>query len=123
MWRLEFTVSQAVLVLQTLCLQQSSTPSSSSKNPSATFSPHKIIAILARRFDSMKHPSARASVLWLVGQYAPTHGSVEETVVPGIHDWAPDVLRKVAKSFAEEVSVKPPHRVSVRTNLYRLTIR
>lgn len=43
-------------------------------------------------------------MLWLVGQYAATAPG-EATTVPGIHNWAPDVLRNVARSFMIEVSI------------------
>ncbi|XP_075234069.1 adaptor related protein complex 3 subunit ruby [Lycorma delicatula] len=58
---------------------------------------HKdIISHMARLFDSITVPQARASILWLIGEYS--------KLVPTI---APDVLRKVAKTFtSEEVIVK-----------------
>lgn len=47
-------------------------------------------------------------MLWLVGQYAraqpdSTGQAGPGTIIPGMHDWAPDVLRIIAKSFSEEV--------------------
>jgi AP-3 complex subunit beta len=113
---IDSTISNAVLVLKTVCQ-----PSSLSSPPSTTVpassvllsasSSDRIIGSLARRFDTIRHPAARACVLWLVGQYAmapvstATNGdrTSSDTVIPGVHDWAPDVLRKVAKSFADEV--------------------
>lgn len=56
---------------------------------------HKeIITHMAKLVDSITVPMARASILWLIGEYSER--------VPKI---APDVLRKMAKSFIEEVIV------------------
>ena len=56
-------------------------------------SEHKeIISNLARFVDSITVPLAKASILWLIGEYSDR--------VPKI---APDVLRKMAKSFINEV--------------------
>ena len=55
---------------------------------------HKgIICHMARMVDKIAVPMARASILWLIGEYSER--------VPKI---APDVLRKLAKSFVNEVS-------------------
>jgi AP-3 complex subunit beta len=60
-----------------------------------------IIARLARKIDDIKHAQARACVIWLVGQYA---ASDDPSSGPeGIAEWAPDVLRKTAKTFGREV--------------------
>lgn len=91
-------MSQAILVLKSLYQYQSAAPGTANKS--------LIISGLARRLDSIRHPAARSCVVWLVGQYADAAGG-PATVVPGIEDWAPDVLRKVAKSFAEEVWRSP----------------
>ena len=57
-------------------------------------SEHKsIISHLAKLVDTMTVPMARASILWLIGEYSDR--------IPKI---APDVLRKVVKNFVEEVS-------------------
>ena len=54
---------------------------------------HKgIICHMARMVDKIAVPMARASILWLIGEYSER--------VPKI---APDVLRKLAKSFVNEV--------------------
>jgi len=42
-------------------------------------------------------------VIWLVGQYAGAPTGEVGAVIPGMYDWAPDVLRLVARSFADEV--------------------
>ena len=47
---------------------------------------------MAKLVDNIKIPSARTSILWLLGEYCDK--------VPKI---APDVLRKMAKSFIQEV--------------------
>jgi AP-3 complex subunit beta len=66
-----------------------------------------IISRLARSIDDIKHATARACVIWLVGQYAETEGSM--SALQAIADWAPDVLRKLAKSFGEEASICYTH--------------
>ena len=47
---------------------------------------------MARMVDNITVPMARASILWLIGEYSDR--------VPKI---APDVLRKMAKTFIQEV--------------------
>jgi AP-3 complex subunit beta len=47
---------------------------------------------MAKMVDTIAVPMARASILWLIGEYSER--------VPKI---APDVLRKMAKSFISEV--------------------
>lgn len=47
---------------------------------------------MAKMVDTITVPMARASILWLIGEYSER--------VPKI---APDVLRKMAKSFINEV--------------------
>lgn len=80
------------------------------------YSPISIISKLAYRIDEIHNPKARACIIWLVGQYAASDvANATEPHVPqagpeGIAPWAPDVLRKTAKSFAEEVSVSLIHR-------------
>ncbi|KAG0708083.1 adaptin N terminal region-domain-containing protein [Suillus ampliporus] len=77
--------------------------SSASTSTPAAQAPLSIIAQLARRIDDIRHPHARACVLWLVGQYGSAPGT--GTSVEGVADWAPDVLRKVARSFNTEASL------------------
>ena len=48
---------------------------------------------MARMVDTITVPMARASILWLIGEYSDR--------VPKI---APDVLRKMAKTFIQEVT-------------------
>lgn len=54
----------------------------------------EIISQMAKLMDHITVPQARASILWLLGEYSER--------VPKI---APDVLRKMAKSFISEVSI------------------
>ncbi|KAG8815476.1 AP-3 complex subunit beta [Serendipita sp. 399] len=74
--------------------------------------PSEIVASLAYQFDDVRHPRAKACVLWLVGQYAGANANVKgsgagdvpsssssQQVVPGVENWAPDVLRRAVKSF------------------------
>jgi AP-3 complex subunit beta len=100
---LEPTVSHAVQVLKLLFQRQQQTSAPSSKAVDGLSSPQHVLASLARRFGSIRHPSARACVIWLVGQYAGTSTGEASTVIPGMYDWAPDILRLVAKSFPKEV--------------------
>lgn len=63
-----------------------------------------IISRLAYRIEEIRHPKARACVLWLVGQYASIDAGTEAKLGPeGIAEWAPDVLRKAAGFFTKEV--------------------
>lgn len=89
----------AVVVLKTLVQAQlSSTSTGLTDSPREALS---IIARLARKIDDIKNPQARACVIWLTGQYA---ASGESGPGPeGIVEWAPDLLRKSAKSFGQEV--------------------
>jgi AP-3 complex subunit beta len=93
-------VSNAVLVLKHLVQSQprvSATPS----NPNQ--SPLTIISHLARRIDDIHHAQAKACVLWLVGQHSASLLHESGAGLGGVVDWAPDVLRKSAKSFVLEV--------------------
>lgn len=97
----DIVVSNAVLVLKALIQNQLLAGSA----PAPSQSPLTIISLLARRVDDIRHPQARACVLWLVGQYGAAPGI--GTVIDGVADWAPDVLRKFAKSFSTEVCLRP----------------
>lgn len=59
---------------------------------------HDVRAAFAR----VQVPSAKASILWLVGEYC--------TLVPKI---GPDVLRKCAKTFITEVNILRIHNIFV----------
>lgn len=92
----DVVVSNAIIVLKSLVQSQlHSTPIVPSL-PSN--SPLAIISGLAYRIEDIHHPQARACVLWLVGQY-----SLDPSRDDSITEWAPDVLRKSAKSFSQEV--------------------
>ncbi len=52
-----------------------------------------VILHLAQILDSITAPKARASILWVIGEYSHK--------VPKI---APDILRKLAKNFINEVT-------------------
>lgn len=92
-------VGSAVQVLKYLVQTQLSGTTS---NPSP--SPITIISHLARKLDDIRHPHARACVVWLVGQYSasdsPGLGRPD-----GVTAWAPDVLRKSVKGFTDEVNI------------------
>jgi len=55
----------------------------------------EIISHMAKLTDTITVPMARASILWLIGEYSDR--------VPKI---APDVLRKMAKNFVNEVRLE-----------------
>ncbi len=62
--------------------------------------PAATVERLAGRLDTIHDPNARATVVWLTGQYA--EGS---SAVDGLASYAPDVLRRMAKTFKEEKGV------------------
>uniref|UniRef100_A0A4W5MFS6 AP-3 complex subunit beta n=1 Tax=Hucho hucho TaxID=62062 RepID=A0A4W5MFS6_9TELE len=66
-----------------------------------------IIKHMAKLFDNIAVPMARASILWLMGEYCER--------VPQI---APDVLRKVAKSFTSEEDIVKLQTVNLAAKLY-----
>ena len=104
------------MVLQTLVQTQFCKASPLSANTSE--SPLSIIAHLARRIDDIKHGRARACVVWLVGQY----GGWDEkgAGVEGIAEWAPDVLRKMAKGFGQEEPLVKLQVVTLAAKLFVL---
>ncbi|XP_034048077.1 AP-3 complex subunit beta-1 isoform X2 [Thalassophryne amazonica] len=66
-----------------------------------------IIKHMAKLFDSITVPMARASILWLIGEYCER--------VPKI---APDVLRKMAKTFTVEEDIVKLQTVNLAAKLY-----
>ncbi|QRV89576.1 AP-3 complex subunit beta-2 [Ceratobasidium sp. AG-Ba] len=70
---------------------------------------HDVVRTLAGRIEDIKHPEARACVIWLVGQYAAdtgdTTGSRSPFAVEGVTEWGPDVLRIMAKRFPSETDL------------------
>ncbi|KAF8440283.1 adaptin N terminal region-domain-containing protein [Boletus edulis BED1] len=111
----DIVVSNAVLVLKALIQNQLLVDSSA---PVSSQSPLSIIFHLARRVDDIKHPQARACVLWLVGQYSAAPGA--STVIEGVADWAPDVLRKISKSFNTEGSLVKLQALTLAAKLFLL---
>lgn len=80
-YRVEVVVAESVVVIKKLLQTQPNE--------------HKeIIARMAKLMDFITVPQARASILWLLGEYSDR--------VPKI---APDVLRKMAKSFVNEKDI------------------
>ncbi|XP_045052396.1 AP-3 complex subunit beta-2 isoform X6 [Desmodus rotundus] len=67
----------------------------------------EIIKHLAKLTDNIQVPMARASILWLIGEYC-EH-------VPKI---APDVLRKMAKSFTTEEDIVKLQVINLAAKLY-----
>ncbi|XP_049593467.1 AP-3 complex subunit beta-1 isoform X2 [Syngnathus scovelli] len=67
----------------------------------------EIIKHMAKLFDKITVPMARASILWLMGEYCER--------VPKI---APDVLRKIAKSFTAEEDIVKLQAVNLAAKLY-----
>jgi len=90
----------AVMVLKNLVQNQLSSTvqgmTSSSRETSLS-----IIAHLSRKIDEIKNMHARACIIWLVGQYAASNNPTSGP--EGISEWAPDVLRKTARTFGQEV--------------------
>lgn len=58
----------------------------------------EVISHLARLLETITVPSARASITWVIGEYSGQ--------VPLL---APDILRKLAKSFSNEVNIFALH--------------
>uniref|UniRef100_A0AAY4EKX2 AP-3 complex subunit beta n=1 Tax=Denticeps clupeoides TaxID=299321 RepID=A0AAY4EKX2_9TELE len=67
----------------------------------------EIIKHMAKLFDNITVPMARASILWLIGEYCER--------VPKI---APDVLRKMAKTFTVEEDIVKLQTVNLAAKLY-----
>ena len=71
----------------------------------------ELIQQVAKMTDKVEIPSAKASILWLVGEYC--------NLVPKI---APDVLRKAAKNFINEVCTHTCVMYSVLPRIFRVVI-
>lgn len=88
-------MGESVLVLQSIILSLTS---------SSTTRPQKLVARLAKQLDGITNARARASVFWLVGQYAASEAESQlGQGWEGVVVWAPDVLRKGVKGFTQEV--------------------
>ncbi|KAM9793923.1 AP-3 complex subunit beta-1 isoform 1-T1 [Syngnathus typhle] len=90
----EGVVAESVVVIRKLLLTQPTQHS-------------EIIKHMAKLFDKITVPMARASILWLMGEYCER--------VPKI---APDVLRKIAKSFTAEEDIVKLQAVNLAAKLY-----
>uniref|UniRef100_A0A8C2GJ17 AP-3 complex subunit beta n=1 Tax=Cyprinus carpio TaxID=7962 RepID=A0A8C2GJ17_CYPCA len=90
----ETVVAESVVVIKKLLQTQPSQHSD-------------IIKHMAKLFDNITVPMARASILWLMGEYC-EH-------VPKI---APDVLRKMAKTFTNEEDIVKLQIVNLAAKLY-----
>lgn len=98
--------SPAVMVLRNLVQNQLSSTVQGMADTSRETS-LSIIARLSRKIDEINNTQARACIIWLVGQYAASNGPT--TGPEGILEWAPDVLRKAARTFQQEVWALPDH--------------
>ncbi|CAF0807411.1 unnamed protein product [Adineta ricciae] len=67
----------------------------------------EIIKHIVRMVDKVTVPTARASILWLIGEYSDR-----------ISKLAPDVLRKMAKSFPDEETIVKHQILNLATKLY-----
>lgn len=90
-------MANAVVELKSLVQTQMQMRGTSHAGPSA---PLTIVERLAYRIDEIRHAQARACIVWLVGQYAADDSP--NAVIEGVKPWAPDVLRKIAKSLRDE---------------------
>lgn len=96
----EMTIAQSVLVLRSL-LRSPNFPKSTSRSVIIT----KLVVLLEA--GKINAPAARATVYWLVGQFA-SEGFVESV--------GPDLVRLGAKGFADEVSPVVVFRCEIVTN-------
>ncbi|CAK9781254.1 ARM repeat-containing protein [Cutaneotrichosporon oleaginosum] len=101
-------VAQAVIVLKGVILQ-------------GITSPERLVARLARQLDNITNASARASVFWLVGQYAADDGSDNTLGLKwdGVAPWVPDILRKGFKGFTGE---EAPAKLQILTLAAKLIV-
>ncbi|XP_067412106.1 AP-3 complex subunit beta-2 isoform X3 [Emydura macquarii macquarii] len=90
----ELVVAESVVVIKKLLQMQPAQHS-------------EIIKHMAKLTDNIQVPMARASILWLIGEYC-EH-------VPKI---APDVLRKMAKSFTSEEDIVKLQVINLAAKLY-----
>ncbi|KAM4749612.1 AP-3 complex subunit beta-2 isoform 2-T2 [Rhinophrynus dorsalis] len=90
----ELVVAESVVVIKKLLQMQPAQHS-------------EIIKHMAKLTDNIQVPMARASILWLIGEYC-EH-------VPKI---APDVLRKMAKTFTNEEDIVKLQTINLAAKLY-----
>ena len=99
---LDTAISSAVLELKFLVQNQFS----QAPTHDGSYSPFHIISSLASKLPEIKHPAARACVVWMVGQYSAVDIAefcTEGAGLNGVAYWVPDVLREVTREFAGEV--------------------
>jgi AP-3 complex subunit beta len=90
-------VAQTVIVLKSVILSRT--------HGSSLPEPRNLVARLAKQLDGITNPKARASVYWLVGQFAGDDTPLKYGLGwEGVAAWVPDVLRKGVKGFVQEVS-------------------
>jgi len=87
--RSEVVVAESVVVIKKL-LQLGQESLEGEENTDQT----RIVTHLAKLLDSIQVPNARASIIWIVGEYC--------TKIPL---YAPDILRKLAQSFKNEAKI------------------
>lgn len=87
----EAVVAESVVVIKRLLQNQAADPK-------------EIVTQMARLLDSITVAQARAAILWLLGEHSQK-----------VSKLAPDVLRKMAKTFPEEVGY---NFISVVTKYY-----
>ncbi|KAI9632628.1 adaptin N terminal region-domain-containing protein [Dioszegia hungarica] len=88
---------------------------------SATPSPRALVARLAKQLPTVTNHNARASVFWLVGQYASSDSPNEHGLGwEGVQAWVPDVLRQAVKGFAEESSIAKLQILTLSTKVAAL---
>jgi AP-3 complex subunit beta len=94
-------VAEAVIALKTVILALPASVLGDANTPT----PARLVARLAKQLATVHNPKARASIFWLVGQYA---GSDTPPAVgigwEGVQPWVPDVLRLAIRGFKGEVS-------------------
>ncbi|KAG4069762.1 hypothetical protein HA402_003203 [Bradysia odoriphaga] len=90
----EYVVAESVVVIKKLLQTQAADH-------------FEIISQMAKLLDFIAVPAARASILWLIGEY--------NEKVPKI---APDVLRKLAKTFTDEEDIVKLQVLNLAVKLY-----
>lgn len=95
-------VAEAVIALKTVILALPASVLADASTPT----PARLVARLARQLATISNPRARASIFWLIGQYAASDAPPSMGIGwEGVQAWVPDVLRQAIKGFKEEVCV------------------
>jgi vesicle coat complex subunit len=112
--RSDAVVAQAVLVLkQLLQMPYYQGTDKDDKDESAEDRKEQhndVVKQLASRLDSVQHPQARSAIVWVIGEYLDK--------VEGLRQMAPDVLRKLAKTFPDESDPVKHQTLLLATKLY-----